>query len=279
MHANACAGTNPFPVTVPLNTSTAACGLAAAQQQHTQQLAGQLQQQAAWQLPEGGEAEDSSSSAAKIGLQQLQHVEAVSTARSPAAVAGDAAAARGSSCPSGLATNMKALSVSADTAAAEAAARSPARPVPPAAAAVAGGVQQRPLGLATWNSVPGSGQAHGVAADAAAGQPTAADGNAKLSLRGAHGSKHPAMPAATAQAGWVGFGGSAGSAGSGAASAAPQQQLKSSNSSGMPRVVVERGPAAAGGGGRAVGHPRQVAGGQAAAGGSRVSWGNNKGQT
>ncbi|KAF6258585.1 hypothetical protein COO60DRAFT_1701259 [Scenedesmus sp. NREL 46B-D3] len=66
-------GTNPFPVTVPLNAGTAASGLAAAQQQHMQQLAGPLQQQALWQdgaACDGGR--DICSTAAGLPQQQQQ---------------------------------------------------------------------------------------------------------------------------------------------------------------------------------------------------------------
>jgi hypothetical protein len=79
------------------------------------------------------------------------------------------------------------------------------------------------------------------------------------------------MPAATAQAGWVGFGSPAGNS----AGLPVQQQPQSGN--GMPRVVVERGPAAASGGGRAVGQPRQVAGGQGIAGAAKCPGDRTKG--
>jgi hypothetical protein len=90
-----------------------------------------------------------------------------------------------------------------------------------------------------------------------------------LSLRSSsQGLKHPAMPAATAQAGWVGFGSAA------ANSTGPPVVLQE-NGNGMPRVVVERGPAVGGGGGRAAGQARQVAGGHAAAGGSKTTKGQS----
>jgi hypothetical protein len=99
--------------------------------------------------------------------------------------------------------------------------------------------------------------------------PAAVDGSAMLSLSSSQGLKHPAMPAATAQAGWVGFG----SAAANSTGPAVVQQPQSGN--GMPRVVVERGPAVAGGGGRAAGQARQVA----AAGGSKITWGHSTKQT
>ncbi|WIA39262.1 hypothetical protein OEZ86_005384 [Tetradesmus obliquus] len=71
-------------------------------------------------------------------------------------------------------------------------------------------------------------------------------------------------------AGWVGFESPAANS----TGPAVLQQRQSGN--GMPRVVVQRGPAAGGGGGRAVGQPRQVAGAQTLAGGGKVSWGPNK---